>query len=753
MTEYLITENNDFIVSSANENFITEQSEYLSYGVKYRLIFSDVLGNGKKVEILKKNYTGDVLPMIGGANPVQISWQSSDDFYKPIIGSKCRLSLLVTDTIQYDDFYKFDEREYKVVVSYAKSQGEIFADRVQADGGTVESFECVDNVLNNFETISTYYKNRVVDDGGNVESLSCVSDAITDNNFYRWGVYWSGFLVVDRFIETLQDKPFNVSFNAFDGLGTLGNFQAPIKTDYSPPGNISSYSDAERISLILSNLDLDLDLCYINDIAQPKIFNNPTNKYFPNTNTILPGFDEQIDGYEIATAKVQLENLLRTYNMRVYQSNNKWYIVEATNVFDVDVKNMIYNELQETGVVPTNIRSKITSALITKNNEDLKVYNYNSDGVFQSETKESFVYLPGTDIIPIRKDLKREYIQPISSVTTNSIDKNLTNASYNAGFEYGLNGFTVYNNYAEIATNEVAFQGNKSLKLSSTAPLTGQTNCFSPNNISITDAINEISNYELNFKYFIKYAISDTTLVIPASIQFRIRLELTSNPSTFYMWNYNNKEWVFNSIEYNSIQHNQFNQFETLNIKFTDEGLNFGSVPVTLKINIQNTVTSAIYYETTYFDNFEVINSETITPENSSLKSIINDNNFNTDKKTIKRLNPQAQTKVNGFYRTRDNYGTLTTTNLFKSLYEIENQNILNDYREFVIRYQGSFRNSKVKPMSFHNRIWFNWSVNDYDAQTSVIDRLTYNVKDSIFSIKAHVPNDDDDVPVINLIT
>src|SRR6056300_318045 len=125
----------------------------MAYGVKYRLIFSDVLGFGKKVEILKKDYTGDVLPMIGGANPVQISWQSSDDFYKPIIGSKCTLSLLVTDSVSYDDFYKFDEREFKVVVSYAKSQGEIYLDRVEADGGTCESFECVDNVLNNFETI------------------------------------------------------------------------------------------------------------------------------------------------------------------------------------------------------------------------------------------------------------------------------------------------------------------------------------------------------------------------------------------------------------------------------------------------------------------------------------------------------------------------------------------------------------------------------------------------------------------------
>ena len=138
----------------------------MAYGVKYRLEFSDVLGNGKKVEIFKKNYTGDVLPMIGSNNPVEIQWQSPENFYKPIIGSKCTLSLLVTDSVTYDDFYKFDEREYKVVVSYAKSQGEIYADRVEADGGTIETFECIDNLINSFESISEYYQNRVEADGG-----------------------------------------------------------------------------------------------------------------------------------------------------------------------------------------------------------------------------------------------------------------------------------------------------------------------------------------------------------------------------------------------------------------------------------------------------------------------------------------------------------------------------------------------------------------------------------------------------------
>ena len=330
----------------------------MAYGVKYRLEFSDVLEHGKKVEILKKNYTGAVLPMVGTNNPVVIQWQASDDFYKPIIGSRCALNLMVTDTVQYDDFYKFDEREYKVVVSYLKSNAEVYADRVIADGGTIESLNCVNTLASGIST--------------------------------EYGAYWSGFLVVDRFIEKLQPKPFNVSFNAFDGLGTLDNFESPLTTLYTP-SNPVYLSDGERISTILAHLDLDLDLSFINDLSAVKIAGNPTNRYFPNTVSISPGFNELVDGYDIGNAKDQLENLLKTYNMRIFQSNNKWYIVEATNVFDQDVKTSIYNQLQSNGVVPTNIRQQITDVLLYKNDEDLKVYNYNSAGVFQSETKESFL--------------------------------------------------------------------------------------------------------------------------------------------------------------------------------------------------------------------------------------------------------------------------------------------------------------------------------------------------------------------------
>ena len=51
-----------------------------------------------------------------------------------------------------------------------------------------------------------------------------------------------------------------------------------------------------------------------------------------------------------------------------------------------------------------------------------------------------------------------------------------------------------------------------------------------------------------------------------------------------------------------------------------------------------------------------------------------------------------------------------------------------------------------------HNKIWFNWVNYESDPQSTIIDGMSYNLKSAEYKIKAHLPNDDDDVDVINTI-
>ena len=58
-----------------------------------------------------------------------------------------------------------------------------------------------------------------------------------------------------------------------------------------------------------------------------------------------------------------------------------------------------------------------------------------------------------------------------------------------------------------------------------------------------------------------------------------------------------------------------------------------------------------------------------------------------------------------------------------------------------------------TKPLSFENKIWFNWIDVLEDEQASIIDGLTYSVKSGKYKVISHVPNDDNDLNVSVRIT
>jgi hypothetical protein len=113
----------------------------------------------------------------------------------------------------------------------------------------------------------------------------------------------------------------------------------------------------------------------------------------------------------------------------------------------------------------------------------------------------------------------------------------------------------------------------------------------------------------------------------------------------------------------------------------------------------------------------------------------------NTANKTFKTNNNLQPV----FYRSRENFGSVGNPNLWRNLIELQAQNIANDYREFVTRYEGTFRNNKVQPLSTHNKVWFYWNGHETDPQTTIIDGLQYDVKNAVFKLKSHLPNNDDD--------
>ena len=244
----------------------------MAYGVKYRLEFSDVLGNGKKIEILKDNYSGAVLPLVGTADPVSIKWEGDEDFYSPIIGSTCTLNLFVTDTVQYENFYAFDEEEFQVKI---------------------------------------YYKDA-------------------SNNYQ---LYWAGFIVTDSYKQALASPPYQISLQAHDGIGLLSTQFMEIRdtdalrfTSSEPSRTIAKNLIEDAISK--TNLDLSV---YISLNVLPNIYSGSVELQNGGN-----GFPKYTDELKLVDCKTFIENTLRGFNARIFQAQGRWYIISNSEYIDHD---------------------------------------------------------------------------------------------------------------------------------------------------------------------------------------------------------------------------------------------------------------------------------------------------------------------------------------------------------------------------------------------------------------------------------
>lgn len=265
----------------------------MAYGEKYRLFFDDIDGRRYKLDILQKDYDGVVKPLIGGADPVQIEWVADEDIYYPIIGSRCKIDLFVTDSNVYDEFFKGDERKYKVNIGAYQPTGRKWDDEV--------------GVWNELD----FKWNHVL--GG-----------ISYNR-----KVWTGFLVLDSYQEFVLSKPYPLKLEAIDGLGTLSGFDAPFNT------GSTEKSAFYYIKEILKLTGLNLPIRIANGIRRVGYESNTDDTIFHDI--ILPDyamFDEKLNHLN---AKKALEDILRITNSRIFQEDGLWYIVSNSGLIDKDI--------------------------------------------------------------------------------------------------------------------------------------------------------------------------------------------------------------------------------------------------------------------------------------------------------------------------------------------------------------------------------------------------------------------------------
>jgi hypothetical protein len=644
----------------------------MAYGVKYRLEFVDDNLKGKKIEILKDGYSGSVLALTGTNDPLSIEWSGNDDFYDPIVGSTCTINLFDTDTSNYDNFYEFDEREYKIIV---------------------------------------YYK----DSGGSYQ------------------IYWQGWLLTDQFKKAVTTKPFGITLKGYDGLGSLKGFSAPIDLTSVATKDLMYY-----IHTSLSNLDLGLDIYVSNDIQKDGASGSDYTFYDQIT------VSQKVflkDGVDLRTAKDVLGQILRFSNARIFQSYGKWYIINNSSYSEQSVKDSSATTANG-GTIPTGIRAAETSSLQSNGTESVKYFIYNSSGVYQSTSTVNVLSVVPTNLQPLDNNLTKEYLRPLKEFTMEADMGGFFDNSIivNGGFEHAATAWTLTN--SSIVT-DFMFQGDRCVKSTTCQTTSGATSVVVNNSSGIDEAASSSIAYKLKINTYFNSTSGNTR-----GFRFQLKLvETGPGASQTKYWSETSNNWVTadtkNDVEVDTnIRWKSFD-FDIATLPFG------GDMTLYLYGAYQTTSTSgftAIFFDSLRLDRQNIDSDGNRTELFEEFDFLQNLRQRTVDVSGVKKLEVFLTNKFYGrisgsFYRSRDK------TNYLKSVEEIITQQVMNDFRDFVVRYEGDLYNNSNDPIAMQNKVWVNFGSGVLQEPVSCyLDSITYNVKRNLYSVVMHIPNQNDDV-------
>ena len=657
------------------------------FGDKYLLNFGDDYDDfSYRVIIKQRGYTGAVLPMVGGADPVILQWESDDDFYQPIKGSKCTINLMVTDSVSYDNFYEEPENTYKVLLQWYG------ADPV---GGP---------------------------------------DV--------WNTFWSGWLVSDTFKELVSTTPYPITLTATDGLGALDGYTIN-PAEYRPQfASENSYPlQIELIADILQNIDLKLDI-----IATHEWVTYQRQTFTANT----AAFDSFLFNGKSLNPKEILEAILLSTNSRIFQSDNRWCIIPNSCYDPTQWSNNISTYAQYLGYQPPNIRESKTTYLVSQNAEVVEFEKFNPLGAYLgTESRDSHIAMPA-DVQNIGNDLVVEYLPAYKEVSISynveSYNKRKYQLNANQFFSYGNTGYVVSEGFIgqyEYALEDsfYSYRGLQAGTNPSVYPEMLRTILPQTTENGLSKRKHSVS---IQYLYDVNTAIR-----LRVDFDFRYSIKYTDSIGGVKYYDADNETWT-TGIQYiieTSDYLNYNNIWESTETDFELPSANYRDLEI---IIYRPYMSYTAGYNGMYVGQISVQGIDEAEQQTHNYKSVQADNSnvYEQERTSVEHITGFSvfgQASVaNGVVaqRPRDNYATWVPTNRS----QVINREIINDFRTAMHRYEGTFKNNHYKPISMLNRLWINFGTSVMQLPDScMIDAVETSLKRNAYKINMHLPNNDSD--------
>jgi hypothetical protein len=687
------------------------------------LDFSDTEGNKRRLDILQKNYNGFIYPLIGTGSPISIKWEQDNDFYDPIIASNCEINLIQTDSVTYDEFYDFDEREFLVKLYYSETRVPYWEDQSENWEAASQTWNLLGQGYNPADewqnTNIVWDANSGVWEGGNI--------------IENYKIFWQGFLIQDTYQQRLSAAPFNVSFKAVDGLGLLKGIEFPIA-----PNNEVTLWECLHKSLNETGFEADI---YVKTNIKEENAAAITN-VFEDVIINSSSYSDQ-NTYKFNTSQV-LTSILTGFNCRIFQAQASWVIINNADI--TDPASILYKRYNYLGILAGN------------------------------NVLGQIVFIPN-DALPIGDDLLKETSGGVIEVlNTVNLDRQL-NYIPNGNFEDDFTDWEYDSNFVSLETN--AIKGYKSAKI------TGTVTSFEfvlSNTFLIKAQSSEEDTTKFNFSFETQmqnggFQGTIAKYAIPFRITVRFREYLngayTGNYQTFY-YNQTDNLWV-NSSFVNFYIYSGRGEWLTYNkqITYNCPSVSENYLPYDIKFEFSKPIIQAggthvamfisgvqMNWETLFYldapdseietlsfntENLQTSNSQTTSKKLTNkleYKDIYQGSTFNRFQKGyMAPIDSQFKGYITKFLRSGDTFP--------RFIEDLTAQQRINDNRLKMQRYEGSLKKVDSQfPIQLFDRLYIDFNTFT-ESKLLVIDTLEYNVKQNIYSFNSHIGDQSTDVDTL----
>jgi len=408
------------------------------------------------------------------------------------------------------------------------------------------------------------------------------------------------------------------------------------------------------------------------------------------------------------------------------------------------------------------LRTQQLNALQTTGQENIQFLVYDKDGnKLSNEIKNVLITVPGV-LRPINENLSVEYIRPLKEVvkTTNIIDYRLLNQ--NPTFRYGTYNWSFGTGAALIQPNTIygdVIPVSGLYCLNQNLPKQGddKTNHLIKTISSQTIATTE-KDIEIGFDYYVRSSKKNE----PVRSRFFISVgaDNTGNGTIDLMYSFTDNKFktgtftddeFFKTVDVSS--YNKWIKFQT-----TLDNVNFGSYQsskIELKVfplaiadeeNYINSISNS-FIDALFIGQKKDFKKMTHTKTNGINTELLDVAPINNLTGEYKLPNAFLTNEIDDFdiNNINGNYGRVDRIDyLNDSLDKLVMQEILNDYRSPIKKYEGEFYRDDAEeiPIYFYNKIWVNFGTDVLqDTAPCMIDSMEFDVKANIYRINMHIPN------------